>query len=81
MQDYRELLRNGYRDGVEQSGAGFAPTYPGNEPYPPLITIDHVVTRNAIVSSIHSATISRFGPPRANRHRRGTGGPDSGSRP
>ena len=57
MQDYRELLRNGYRDGVEQSGAGFAPTYPGNEPYPPLITIDHVVTRNATVSSIHSATI------------------------
>ena len=57
MREYRELLSNGYRDGVEQSGAGFAPTYPGNEPYPPLITIDHVVTRNATASSVKSVTV------------------------
>jgi endonuclease/exonuclease/phosphatase (EEP) superfamily protein YafD len=57
MREYRELLSNGYRDGVEQSGAGFAPTYPGNEPYPPLITIDHVVIRNATASSVKSVTV------------------------
>jgi endonuclease/exonuclease/phosphatase family metal-dependent hydrolase len=57
MREYRALLTNGYRDGVEQTGAGFAPTYPANEPYPPLITIDHVVTRNATTSSLHSVTV------------------------
>lgn len=29
MRPFRELLRDGYGDAVEQSGAGFTPTYPG----------------------------------------------------
>jgi endonuclease/exonuclease/phosphatase (EEP) superfamily protein YafD len=57
MREYCELLSNGYSDGVEQAGAGVAPTYPAKEPYPPLITIDHVVTRNATASSVKSVTV------------------------
>lgn len=54
MRQYRDLLSNGYRDGVEQTGAGFAPTFPSRAVFPPLITIDHVLTRNAAVSSIRT---------------------------
>ena len=45
MHHFRDLLTNGYNDAVEQTGSGFAPTYPSD-------TIDHALTRNAIASSI-----------------------------
>lgn len=52
MRQFRDLLTNGYRDAVETTGAGFAPTYPADTWYPPLITIDHVLTRNAVATSV-----------------------------
>jgi endonuclease/exonuclease/phosphatase (EEP) superfamily protein YafD len=52
MRQFRELLTNGYNDAVGQTGAGFAPTYPSDTWFPPVITIDHVLTRNAEASSI-----------------------------
>ena len=52
MRQFRDLLTNGYNDAVGQTGAGFAPTYPSDTWYPPVITIDHVLTRNAEASSI-----------------------------
>ncbi|MFS0899070.1 endonuclease/exonuclease/phosphatase family protein [Mycolicibacterium litorale] len=55
MRQFRDLLTDGYRDAVEQTGTGFAPTFPNNNWLPPLITIDHVLTRNAAVASIHTA--------------------------
>ncbi len=57
MRPFRALLTNGYRDAAEQSGAGFAPTFPGDRRLPPLITIDHVVTRNCEATSLHSITV------------------------
>jgi endonuclease/exonuclease/phosphatase (EEP) superfamily protein YafD len=41
------LLTNGYDDAAEQAGSGRDLTYPSNRRFPPLIGIDHVLTRNA----------------------------------
>jgi endonuclease/exonuclease/phosphatase (EEP) superfamily protein YafD len=57
MRQFRDLLTNGYRDAVDQTGAGFAPTFPSNEWFPPVITIDHVLTRNAAAASINTVTL------------------------
>lgn len=54
MRQFRDLISNGYRDAVRQTGAGFAPTFPSHPVLPPLITIDHVLTRNAAASSIRT---------------------------
>ncbi|WP_422741884.1 endonuclease/exonuclease/phosphatase family protein [Mycobacterium sp. WMMD1722] len=57
MWQFRDLLTNGYRDAVQQTGSGFSPTFPVHDWVPPLITIDHVLTRNASASSIKTVTI------------------------
>jgi len=54
MRQFRDLLTGGYRDAVDQIGAGFMPTFPSHPVFPPLITIDHVLTRNAAASSIRT---------------------------
>jgi endonuclease/exonuclease/phosphatase (EEP) superfamily protein YafD len=59
MRPFRALLRNGYRDAAEQSGAGFKPTYPGNSRLPPLIVIDHVLTRNCTATSLGTLKLPR----------------------
>ncbi|WP_240760838.1 endonuclease/exonuclease/phosphatase family protein [Mycolicibacterium sp. CR10] len=57
MRQFRDLLANGYRDAVEQAGTGVAPTYPSYPWFPPLITIDHVLTRNATATSIRTVEL------------------------
>lgn len=57
MRQFRDLLSNGYRDAVQESGSGFAPTFPSNRHYPPVITIDHVLTRNAAAESVRTIEI------------------------
>lgn len=57
VHQFRDLLTNGYSDAVEQTGAGFAPTYPSNTWYPPVIVIDHVLTRNAVATAIRTVDI------------------------
>lgn len=57
MREFRDLLTSGYEDAVDETGAGFAPTFPSNTWYPPLLTIDHVLTRNASASSIRTIDI------------------------
>ncbi|MEI8082722.1 MAG: hypothetical protein WCI74_12845 [Actinomycetes bacterium] len=52
MRQFRDLLTDGYRDAVEQTGSGLAPTFPADTWLPTVITIDHVLTRNAVASSI-----------------------------
>jgi endonuclease/exonuclease/phosphatase (EEP) superfamily protein YafD len=39
------------------TGAGFAPTFLSKEWFPPVITIDHVLTRNAAAASINTVTL------------------------
>jgi len=57
MRQFRDLLTDGYHDAVEQTGAGFAPTFPSDTWFPPVITIDHVLTRNAVASSVRTIDI------------------------
>jgi endonuclease/exonuclease/phosphatase (EEP) superfamily protein YafD len=55
--DYRDLFDYGYQDAVHQSGAGWAPTYPGNESYPPVLTIDHALIRGATATSVETISV------------------------
>jgi len=57
MRPFRGLLRNGYRDAAQQSGAGFRPTFPANSLLPPLIAIDHVLTRNCTATSLRTLKV------------------------
>lgn len=54
---YRSLATHGFHDAVDQSGAGFVPTFPANHWYPPLIEIDHVLARGAVAHSVHSMRV------------------------
>jgi endonuclease/exonuclease/phosphatase (EEP) superfamily protein YafD len=54
---FRDLLTSGYRDGADQAGAGMTRTYPSDKFLPPLIAIDHVLTRNAVATSARTLTV------------------------
>ncbi|BDX34268.1 hypothetical protein TUM20985_48150 [Mycobacterium antarcticum] len=55
MRPFRALLTNGYQDAARQAGSGRNVTYPANKRYPPVLGIDHILTRNATAAS--TATI------------------------
>jgi endonuclease/exonuclease/phosphatase (EEP) superfamily protein YafD len=55
---FRALLVDGYADGAEQAGAGVTRTYPAHTWYPPLIAIDHVLTRHAVATSAKTLSIA-----------------------
>lgn len=57
MQPFRRLLDNGFRDAVEQSGAGLVATYPADSAIPPLIGIDHILTLNSTARDARSIRI------------------------
>jgi endonuclease/exonuclease/phosphatase (EEP) superfamily protein YafD len=57
MRQFRDLIGDGYHDAVRNTGAGFTPTFPSDTVLPPVITIDHVLTRHASVTSIRSVDI------------------------
>lgn len=57
MRPFRNLLRDGYRDAAEQSGAGFTPTYPANMAIPPLIGIDHLLTYQCAAASLRTVRV------------------------
>ncbi|MGV9482059.1 endonuclease/exonuclease/phosphatase family protein [Gordonia aichiensis] len=50
---YRDFLQHGFADTVDQSGAGFVPTYPtdkwGGRPF---LALDHVVVRGFVASKV-----------------------------
>jgi endonuclease/exonuclease/phosphatase (EEP) superfamily protein YafD len=54
---FRRLLTGGYRDGADQAGAGITRSFPSNRWYPPLIAIDHVVTRDAVATDVETLEI------------------------
>ena len=43
---FRELEAAGFADAPDAAGAGFAPTFPEGRGVPPLVAIDHVLTRD-----------------------------------
>ncbi len=57
MRQFRDLLNVGYRDAVAQTRVGFSPTYSPHPAIPPVITIDHVLTRNSVAESIRTVDI------------------------
>lgn len=57
MQPFRQLLVNGYRDAARQAGTGREMTYPANRRFPPVLGIDHVLTRNAIAESTRTVEL------------------------
>jgi endonuclease/exonuclease/phosphatase (EEP) superfamily protein YafD len=57
MRNFRDLLTNGYQDAVDASGAGFAPTYPSDKVYPPVITIDHALIQGAAADSVDTVSV------------------------
>ncbi|MCB2412965.1 endonuclease/exonuclease/phosphatase family protein [Demequina sp. TTPB684] len=44
---FRRLEDLGYHDAADQAGAGFLPTFPAGSTLPPLVAIDHVISRDA----------------------------------
>lgn len=54
---FRSVLGNRYVDAARQAGAGYTPTWPANRWYPPLITIDHVLTEGAVARSAGTVEI------------------------
>ena len=57
MLGFRRLLKNGYHDAAEQSGAGLNPTFPANSAVPPLVGIDHILVRNASAGEVRTLRI------------------------
>jgi endonuclease/exonuclease/phosphatase (EEP) superfamily protein YafD len=57
MRPFRGVLRNGYGDAAEQSGAGIEPTFPANWRLPPFVVIDHILTRSCTAKSLRTIKI------------------------
>ncbi|AGB24960.1 metal-dependent hydrolase [Mycobacterium sp. JS623] len=57
MREFRGLLRGGYRDAAEQSGAGVQFTFPSDSAVPPIVAIDHILTFKATAASVHTARV------------------------
>lgn len=57
MLPFRQLLRDGYRDATEQSGAGLQRTYPGDAKVPPFMGIDHVLTNRCTATSAETVAL------------------------
>ena len=57
MRPFRALLHDGYRDAAEQSGAGIKPTFPADTRLPPLVAIDHILTRDCAATSLRTLAI------------------------
>lgn len=55
---FRDLLTGGFADAAVQSGSGFLPTFPRDRVYPPLIGIDHVVSRGFVADSVRSFDVA-----------------------
>src|SRR4051794_8191519 len=54
---FRQLLSNGYADAAQEVGAGYVPTYPADEWYPPMLAIDHVLTANIAPVAVSSVSL------------------------
>ncbi len=51
---FRRLLHTGYIDADEHCGAGYLASYPTDRWFPPLIAIDHILSRNAPADTVRT---------------------------
>jgi endonuclease/exonuclease/phosphatase (EEP) superfamily protein YafD len=55
---FRRILAGGFADAADQAGAGYTRSYPADRWYPPLIAIDHVLTRNGpVATAVDTVTV------------------------
>jgi endonuclease/exonuclease/phosphatase (EEP) superfamily protein YafD len=54
IREFRRLLRDGYRDGAEQAGAGLTRTHPADIFLPPVFAVDHILTRGCVATSMRT---------------------------
>lgn len=57
MAPFRRLLATGYGDAAADAAAGLARTYPGRGSRPPLLGIDHVLTKNASAATARTVEV------------------------
>lgn len=57
MEPFRRLLSDGFRNAADQSGAGLVRTFPADMSVPPIIGIDHILTRNGSASDVTTVRI------------------------
>ncbi|KWX67390.1 endonuclease/exonuclease/phosphatase family protein [Mycobacterium sp. NAZ190054] len=57
MAPFRRLLVDGYGDAGADAGAGLVRTYPGRGMRPPLIGIDHILTKNCSTASVGTVVV------------------------
>jgi endonuclease/exonuclease/phosphatase (EEP) superfamily protein YafD len=55
---FRRLLTDGYGDAADQAGSGLTATFPADAWYPPLIAIDHVLTREAVATATRTVRVA-----------------------
>ncbi len=60
MRQFRDLLSNGYRDAVEQTGGGYAPDLPSYPAFPEFVAMDSVLTQHAAAPSIRTIEVPGF---------------------
>ncbi len=56
---FRDFLQFGFGDATDQTGAGWKMTYPADRSHPPVIGIDHVISRGFTAVSLDTFGISR----------------------
>jgi endonuclease/exonuclease/phosphatase (EEP) superfamily protein YafD len=56
---FRDIVDTpGYENAIDQAGTGLIPTYSAQVIMPPLIAIDHVLTREAVATSVEPISIA-----------------------
>ncbi|MGU3432097.1 endonuclease/exonuclease/phosphatase family protein [Actinomycetes bacterium M1A6_2h] len=55
---FRDFFDLGFSDAADRLGAGIISTYPTDMVYPPVVAIDHVLTKNADATSIEAFDIA-----------------------
>jgi endonuclease/exonuclease/phosphatase (EEP) superfamily protein YafD len=55
---FRRILDAGFSDAADQAGGGYTATFPGDRWFPPLIAIDHVLSRGGpVATGVDTVTI------------------------
>lgn len=54
---YRALLQRGFQDATDQTGGRWKMTYPADRSYPPVIAIDHVISRGFVATDLSTFDI------------------------
>ena len=54
---FRDLEALGFRDAVDEAGAGFLPTFPNGRLPMPVVAIDHLIIRGSTLAAVSAQTV------------------------